>query len=293
MVLIPCPRCKVEKPQSEFYMKTDRRTPRPMYPCKVCKAEIHVETYKRKRPKQHEGMKHCGKCGQTKPFKEFGVNRARPDGRQAYCRPCFLDYRKDYNGSVETEPLRSAAKRCTLCHVEKPLKSFRADRRTADGRVAYCHPCHDEWLQSRWGRRLEIPSGCKKCARCHHVKPVDEFFRDAARHDGLRSYCKVCHPNVPSVKKQARPEKEIPRRARYLRERRRTNPEVKRRDDARLMTGAAIRLGILVPQPCEVCGTSKVVAHHTDYAKPLDVRWLCDPHHLSHGHAGAFSNPPQ
>lgn len=31
---------------------------------------------------------------------------------------------------------------------------------------------------------------------------------------------------------------------------------------------------------CEVCGrTRNVDAHHDDYAKPLDVRWLCRSHH--------------
>ena len=32
-------------------------------------------------------------------------------------------------------------------------------------------------------------------------------------------------------------------------------------------------------EPCEVCGATKTVAHHDDYAKPLDVRWLCRSHH--------------
>ena len=42
----------------------------------------------------------------------------------------------------------------------------------------------------------------------------------------------------------------------------------------------AIRRGKLVRGPCSVCGvTEGVDGHHTDYTKPLDVVWLCKPHH--------------
>lgn len=51
--------------------------------------------------------------------------------------------------------------------------------------------------------------------------------------------------------------------------------EIKARGDA----NHAIRDGLLVRKPCEVCGARKVEAHHDDYAKPLDVRWLCKLHH--------------
>jgi ribosomal protein S27AE len=38
----------------------------------------------------------------------------------------------------------------------------------------------------------------------------------------------------------------------------------------------AIRSGRVERQACELCGTDKKVhAHHHDYTKPLDVRWLC------------------
>ena len=48
---------------------------------------------------------------------------------------------------------------------------------------------------------------------------------------------------------------------------------------ARTAVGNAVRDGRLAKMPCEVCGISKVQAHHDDYSKPLDVRWLCQRHH--------------
>jgi hypothetical protein len=41
----------------------------------------------------------------------------------------------------------------------------------------------------------------------------------------------------------------------------------------------ALRLGFLVRKPCEVCGNEKADGHHTDYSRPLEVRWLCRSHH--------------
>lgn len=49
----------------------------------------------------------------------------------------------------------------------------------------------------------------------------------------------------------------------------------------------AIEKNILIQNPCEVCnadgvmadGRREVQAHHDDYSRPLDVRWLCQQHH--------------
>ncbi len=46
--------------------------------------------------------------------------------------------------------------------------------------------------------------------------------------------------------------------------------------------------GRLIRQVCEICGILETDAHHDDYAKPLDVRWLCRKHHLQH-HMGLGS----
>ena len=51
---------------------------------------------------------------------------------------------------------------------------------------------------------------------------------------------------------------------------------------AHLQVHKAIKRGALIPQPCEVCGDRTVEAHHDDYEKPLDVRWLCKAHHEAH-----------
>lgn len=41
----------------------------------------------------------------------------------------------------------------------------------------------------------------------------------------------------------------------------------------------AVKSGRLVKSPCRDCGSLDVQAHHKDYSKPLDVIWLCGPHH--------------
>lgn len=56
---------------------------------------------------------------------------------------------------------------------------------------------------------------------------------------------------------------------------------------AKNIVAKAVRNGVLIPQPCAVCGIFGFDAkgrrlshgHHGDYRKPLDVTWLCDPHH--------------
>ena len=54
------------------------------------------------------------------------------------------------------------------------------------------------------------------------------------------------------------------------------NPEKRA---AHIKVNNAVKNGKLVKKTCEVCGSEKVHAHHDDYSKPFDVRWLCPIHH--------------
>lgn len=45
------------------------------------------------------------------------------------------------------------------------------------------------------------------------------------------------------------------------------------------MIATAIRKGTLIPAGCEICGEPGK-AHHENYSKPMEVKWLCDRHHI-------------
>jgi hypothetical protein len=53
---------------------------------------------------------------------------------------------------------------------------------------------------------------------------------------------------------------------------------------ARTMVRNAIRDHKLFQEPCEICGNPETHAHHDNYLKPLNVRWLCPAHHSQWHH---------
>jgi hypothetical protein len=51
----------------------------------------------------------------------------------------------------------------------------------------------------------------------------------------------------------------------------------------------AIDSGRLTRMPCEKCGVNEAEAHHMDYSKPLEVKWLCKSHHVEQHRSGSQS----
>ena len=66
----------------------------------------------------------------------------------------------------------------------------------------------------------------------------------------------------------------------HMMARRKHRANYPKRDLARYQTSRMIASGELIKAPCEVCGSLEVQAHHDDYNKPSEVRWLCRKHHV-------------
>lgn len=169
--------------------------------------------------------------------------------------------------------------------------------------------------------QLEIPGippsldpPLKRCPYCLMVKAVSEFSRDRSRPDGLSRNCRECDHRRSKQRRlrdgdllrvrerrrySADPDRQRKAAAEYRRSERgkRLNKLAVQRYRARnaekyaahLEVRKALAAGILSkPSCCELAHlagcSGRLEAHHHDYSRPLDVRWLCVSHHQSRHH---------
>lgn len=137
----------------------------------------------------------------------------------------------------------------------------------------------------------------KQCNDCLAWKLPEDFYAHPYTADRLLARCKTCHRRRVRENRRAKlayysdyekiRNRDPQRRANkqdYERTYRIRNPE---KAVARNAVNNAVRDGRIVkPDYCTVCGRTNATlqAHHDDYAKPLDVLWLCFVCHREHGH---------
>lgn len=139
----------------------------------------------------------------------------------------------------------------------------------------------------------------KRCFKCMCEKPFEAFYAHARMADGHLNKCKDCTKkdvalhrqlNLEKVRAYDRARASMPHRIALnvtkLIAYRKAHPK---RVKANRAVSYAISIGKLIPMPCWVCG-EKAMAHHPDYDRPLDVVWLCQPHH-SQAHALVANEP--
>lgn len=141
-------------------------------------------------------------------------------------------------------------KTCISCDEEKPVGSFYTHPTMADGRLGKCKVC------------------CRRDANNNRSTHIDKVRKKDRERGRTQSRKKMVRANAHKYDHL---------RTEYIRKHRAKHPEAYK---ARTAVGNAIRAGRLTRDPCEVEGcTRKAHAHHEDYSRPLDVRWLCPEHH--------------
>lgn len=167
--------------------------------------------------------------------------------------------------------------RCTKCRKARS-KELRAEKRAEKGlqplgngrRALNCYNCGKEKENPKQGY----------CNTCKNEKERDRTLRTGKvkRHrtgkcrcgnefaSYSKCFCVDCYRAYRAAKRQ--------------------DPQYMQqtfKDAVRSFTRRCITIGILVKEPCKVCGTNEnIEAHHEDYTKPLDVIWLCRNHHREH-----------
>lgn len=133
----------------------------------------------------------------------------------------------------------------------------------------------------------------KQCFKCKTVKPLNEFYRHTQMSDGHLGKCKRCTKHDVSeryydpssreriIKYESLRFKTQERKVKVAEYQRKMRKKFPGKYRARTKVQNALRSGSLQRLPCEECGDIKSQAHHTDYRKPLSVRWLCRHHHMT------------
>lgn len=111
------------------------------------------------------------------------------------------------------------------------------------------------------------PITCE-CGACHKCK----------RRVYMRDYYRRNAPKLREATKASRLRR-IESVREYDRARDAAKVHDKTKERARMVIAHLVEGGFQRPS-CEVCGKSNAEAHHTDYSRPLDVRWLCRSHHM-------------
>lgn len=117
-----------------------------------------------------------------------------------------------------------------------------------------------------WGRKSAC-GGCGECERCKKAAYMRAYYQGKTPEERKRIF------------RDGRDAERVRRQDLERHDRKRSDPEYRKRRHANALLNRAIRQGKIERQPCEVCGGEPAHGHHDDYDAPYDVRWLCPPCH--------------
>ncbi len=127
----------------------------------------------------------------------------------------------------------------------------------------------------------------KVCFKCGLLKELTDFYKHPQMADGHLNKCKECNRKdvIENRLKKVDYYREYDKNRgsrqgyEYCKEYRTKYPN---KYKAHSLVNYAIKAGRLKNEECRECGrVEDTHAHHDDYSKPLNVRWLCPPCHKS------------
>lgn len=150
---------------------------------------------------------------------------------------------------------------CKTCGETKPLMEFY--QQTTGVLFRDCKPCVRARVRANRLVKVEQYAQYERGrASLPHRVAAREAYAQTPEGAEAHKRAQLKHNKTPACRESKR---------RYIER----NPAKR---SAHQAVGNAIRAGKLIRQPCEQCG-AVAQAHHDDYSKPLDVRWLCTTHH--------------
>lgn len=184
-------------------------------------------------------------------------------------------------------------KKCTKCKVEKPFDEYHKAKSKKDGYMPSCKACRKIIGAIRHSANREKHSERTKKYYAQNKDAIDEKHRQwywknrdevlVKRREKLSTLDAKTKNKERWVEWNEKNKDAIREyRREYHKNWRKQNPG---RQKIYWMVCAALKEGKIVkPLMCQLCGkTSKLQGHHADYAKPLEVIWVCIKcHHKIH-----------
>ncbi len=133
------------------------------------------------------------------------------------------------------------------------------------------------------GLHLRAVGQLEICPACKHARPATpSMIRSGNR------TCMVCQGKKSQAWAKKNPEKHVQHVKNYYAKRpglynamaRKYRAGNRKKISAHNAVYRAIKAGLLERAPCVICGSASSLGHHDNYARPLDVVWLCNAHHI-------------